>query len=286
MMTAAGKGVQLGRLTGERGHMATQTSDVAEQPSANTPGELDGKHLLISGAFSKVIRATALAALRSGARVTLMTRRPDPEAEAFCRDPHARPGMRTHLTCALNDPDEIHRTLADLSRDAGPIDILVNVEEPDGGQSRPDMIQQAWNDLTGGHLTESLRLTTEVLPGMKEKSWGRVINLGTGPLRVPELGLPHMRPAHGALIAMTVHLALQVARDGITVNAVTPGYLESDTAPNESSSLLDLAIQGTPIGRLGRPGEIAEAILFLASPGASYITGQILAVNGGLTMQG
>jgi NAD(P)-dependent dehydrogenase (short-subunit alcohol dehydrogenase family) len=127
-------------------------------------------------------------------------------------------------------------------------------------------------------------MTQAVLPGMLSAGWGRIINVSSIVGQAGNFGQANYAASKGAAISFTKTLARELARKGITVNAVAPGFIETDMLKDMPAAALDQVKNLTPMGRLGRPEEIADAIVFLAGPRADYITGQVLAVNGGMYM--
>ena len=119
---------------------------------------------------------------------------------------------------------------------------------------------------------------------MLETGWGRVINVSSIIGQTGNFGQANYAASKGGLISFTLSLAREVARKGVTVNAVAPGFIQTDMISGMPEAALDQVRAMTPMGRLGRAEEIADAIVFLASPRAAYITGQVLAVNGGMYM--
>ena len=119
---------------------------------------------------------------------------------------------------------------------------------------------------------------------MVETGWGRVINIASVVGQMGNFGQANYAVTKGGLIAFTMSLAREVARKGVTVNAVAPGFIETDMTKGMPAVALNDVQAVTPIGRLGKPEEVAAAVVFLATPAASYITGQVISVNGGLYM--
>ena len=119
---------------------------------------------------------------------------------------------------------------------------------------------------------------------MVEAGWGRVINMASIVGQTGNFGQANYAVTKGGLIAFTMTLAREVARKGVTVNAVAPGFIETDMTKDLSEAALAAVTAMTPLGRLGKPEEVAAAVVFLASPQASYITGQVIPVNGGMYM--
>ena len=192
-------------------------------------------------------------------------------------------GLKTDVTSATDVHAAVEQALARWDR----IDVLVNNA---GGfaamRTLEDTSESEWDAILRSNLTSAFLVSKAVLPAMKRRRAGRIVNLASvvargGAVRVPA----HYAAAKAGVIALTRMLALEVAPSGITVNAVAPGTTATDRvlaarAPEETARVA----AAIPLGRLGRPAEIADAILFLASDAAQFVTGVVLDVNGGQEM--
>ena len=166
----------------------------------------------------------------------------------------------------------------------GPIQILVNNAGITRDRSFLKLSPEQWNEVIVTHLDGAFNLTGRLLPAMIEGKWGRVINIASIVGQIGNFGQSNYAVAKGGLMAFTKTLAREVALKGVTVNAVSPGFIETDMTAGVPQNVLDNVRQLTPMGRLGTAEEVAIAVCFLADARASYITGQIINVNGGMYM--
>src|SRR3954468_24994310 len=173
---------------------------------------------------------------------------------------------------------------------AGPIDILVNNAGWDEARPFLETDEAFWDRVLDINFKGGLRTTRAVLPGMVERGWGRVVNIGSDAGRVGSSMESVYSGAKGGVIAFTKTLARELARSGVTANTVCPGptrtpMLEGMAAGGEEGErLMDALVRAVPMKRLGTPEDVAAAVAFLASEEAGFITGQTLSVSGGLTM--
>jgi NAD(P)-dependent dehydrogenase (short-subunit alcohol dehydrogenase family) len=146
------------------------------------------------------------------------------------------------------------------------------------------MTKSMWDEVMRVNLDGLFHVTQAVLPGMLESGWGRIVNVSSIIGQTGNFGQANYAATKGGGIAFTMSVAREVAKKGITVNAVAPGFVETDMLKGVPEAALDQVRALTPMGRLGRPEEIADAVVFLASPRSSYVTGHVLSVNGGMYM--
>jgi 3-oxoacyl-[acyl-carrier protein] reductase len=256
------------------------STETASGPSLNV--DLTGKVALVTGASRGIGAAIADKLAAAGATV-IGTATSDSGAEAisarFTGDLKGK-GMKLNVVNA----DEIKGVLKDIETEFGTPDILINNAgiTKDGLMLR--MKAADWDAVIDTNLNSIYRMTQGVLRGMTKKRWGRVISISSVVGSMGNAGQANYAAAKGGLEGFTRALAREVASRSITVNAVAPGFIESDMTAVLKDEWKAKLLESVPVGRLGTPEEIAEAVLFLAAPSSAYVTGQTLHVNGGMYM--
>ncbi|MGH7168790.1 MAG: acetoacetyl-CoA reductase [Gemmataceae bacterium] len=167
----------------------------------------------------------------------------------------------------------------------GPIDILVNNAGITRDGAMHKMLAEKWDTVIETNLNSCFYMSRAVLDSMREKKFGRIINISSINGQLGQLGQTNYSAAKAGIFGFTKALARETAKRGITVNAIAPGYIETDMTKSMPEDILLKIIEGVPVGRMGRPEEIARAVLFLAADDAAFITGETLSVNGGQYME-
>ncbi|WP_394203468.1 3-oxoacyl-ACP reductase FabG [Shewanella waksmanii] len=242
--------------------------------------DLTGKVALVTGASRGIGRAVAETLVSAGAVVvgTATSERGAESIQTYLGDKGH--GMVLNVT----DSDSISQLFASIKEKAGDVDILVN----NAGITRDNLLmrmkEDEWTDIIDTNLTSLYRTSKQVMRPMMKKRNGRIINIGSVVGSMGNPGQSNYCAAKAGLIGFTKSLAKEVASRQITVNAIAPGFIQTDMTDELTEEQQQVIMSQVPMERLGQAQEIANAVLFLASDSAAYITGETLHVNGGMYM--
>jgi 3-oxoacyl-[acyl-carrier protein] reductase len=242
---------------------------------------LDEKTALVTGASQGIGETIARRLAERGAKVILASRTAS-KLERVKEEIAGVGGAACCLPLDLGKPEEIGERLKDLPAEYAEIDILVNNAGVTGDNLLARMSLEQWRNVLDTNLTGTFAVTKELVRGMMRRRWGRIITVSSVVGLMGNAGQANYAAAKAGLVGFTKSLARELASRNITANVVAPGFVETamtDVLPEATKKDL---FDRIPLGRLGRPEDIACAVVYLASEEASYVTGQVLNVSGGL----
>jgi 3-oxoacyl-[acyl-carrier protein] reductase len=244
---------------------------------------MNNRVAFVTGASRGIGKACALALSGAGARVALGARRRD-KLEEVAGEIRSRGGEAFVAELDLASDESIKNAFATAAKEFGRVDILVNNAgiTKDGLALR--MKKDDWDSVIDTNLTGSFRAIQQVLHGMMRERWGRIINITSVVGQAGNAGQANYSASKAGLIGLTKSIAQEMASRQITVNAVAPGFIETDMTGALGPEIKEKVLQSIPLRRLGTAEDVAAAVRFLASEEAGYITGHVLAVNGGMYM--
>lgn len=249
------------------------------------------KTVIVTGGGGGIGGATARRFAAEGAKVAVFDMNPA-SAEKVASAIREGGGQAAAFQCDITDRAQVDAAIAATEAQLGPVAVLVNNAGWDVFKPFVKTMPAEWDKLIAINLTGALHMLHAVLPGMAERGYGRVVNIASDAARGGSSGEAVYAACKGGLVALSKTLAREHARQGINVNVVCPG--PTDTAllagvaegARDPAKLLDAFKNAIPMGRLGRPEDLANAIAFFGSDDAAFVTGQVLSVSGGLTMHG
>jgi 3-oxoacyl-[acyl-carrier protein] reductase len=245
--------------------------------------KLEGKVALVTGASQGIGRACALALARVGASVAVAART-QPKLDELVAEITSAGGKAAAFVMDVAEEDQVNASIKAVLAAFGKIDILVN----NAGITRDQLIMRMkradWDLVLNTNLTSAYLCIQNVIPPMLKQRSGRIINITSIFGQMGQAGQANYAASKAGLIGLTMAIAREVASRNITCNAVAPGFIETNMTAALSEELKQSAVKMIPLGRVGRSEDVASAVCFLASDEASYITGHVLNVNGGMLM--
>jgi 3-oxoacyl-[acyl-carrier protein] reductase len=242
--------------------------------------DLSGKNAVVTGSTRGIGRAVAQALANSGARVAIVGRDREKAAAVAQEIGHSAQGFQ----CDVSSTEQVAQLIADVEKEFGGIDILVN----NAGVTKDNLVMRLkdedWDEVLNANLRGAFAAIRAVSRGMMKKRSGRIINMASVVGLMGNKGQANYAASKAGLIALTKSVAKELGTRGILVNAIAPGYIETEMTDAMTPEARAALTGMIPLERMGKPEDIAAAVVFLASDSASYITGQVLVVDGGMVM--
>ena len=244
-------------------------------------GKLEGRTALITGAARGSGLAITWALAREGAAVVLAD--VDGVQLQVASETLRADGMQVlEVRCDVSNRESARKTIRLAVESFQGLDILVNNAGIVRDKSFVKMTHQMWTEVLSVNLDGAFYCTKAVIEGMLERKYRRIVNISSVIGRMGNRGQANYAASKAGLIALSQTLAKEFARKGITVNAVAPGFIETDMLKSVPKEIMEKILAQIPLGRLGDPSEVAGAVAYLVSEDADYITGQVIDINGGL----
>jgi len=244
---------------------------------------LSGRVALVTGASQGIGRACAIKLANAGATIALAARNQE-KLNELAKQITDGGGKAAAFVLDVADEEQIKSVFKAAIAQFGKIDILVN----NAGITRDQLVMRMkradWDTVLNTNLTSAYLCIQQVISSMLKQRWGRIINIASIFGQMGQAGQANYASSKAGLIGLTMAIAREVGSRNITCNAVAPGFIETAMTSALSEESRQNALQNIPLGRLGTPEDVANAVAFLASEEASYITGHVLNVNGGMLM--
>ena len=245
---------------------------------------LSGRIALVTGASQGIGRACATKLASAGANVALAARSRE-KLEAVAKEIIAAGGKAEPFVLDVADEEQVKSVFKAVIAQLGKIDILVN----NAGVTRDQLVMRMkradWDAVLNTNLTSAYLCIQQAIGTMLKQRWGRIVNITSVFGQMGQAGQANYAASKAGLIGLTMAIAREVGSRNITCNAVAPGFIETAMTAVLSDELKQSALKSIPLGRLGSPDDVANSVAFLASEDASYITGHVLNVNGGMLMR-
>ena len=247
-------------------------------------GSLDGKVAIVTGSARNIGRATALALAADGASIVVNAIHDQDAADGVVGEITDAGGKAISHLCDVTDPKAVKKMDAAVMEAFGSVEILVCNASSRGQKAFTEMNYDEWRRVIDISLDGSFFLAQSAVLHMIEKGWGRIVTLGGISWHIGTPGRVHNLVAKSGLVGFTRGLAVELAEHNITVNCVSPGFIDTER-PASAGKRPPLKVP-PPVARMGETGEIASMVRYLCQPEAAYITGQTLHVNGGMYLGG
>jgi len=253
--------------------------------------QFEGKTVVVTGGGGGIGGATCRRFGKEGARVAVFDLNLE-AAEVVAAAVRAEGGTAEAFRCDITDRPSVEAAVAATESKLGPIDVLVNNAGWDVFKPFTKTEPAQWEKLIAINLTGALHMHHAVLPGMVARKKGRIVNIASDAARVGSSGEAVYAACKGGLVSFSKTIAREHARHGINVNVICPGptdtalFAEYKEGAGNPEKLMEAFTRSIPLGRIGQPDDLPGAVLFFASDDAAYVTGQVLSVSGGLTMNG